>query len=183
MITTIKGRFIGGGLFAKKEGKEKHSACIVLEGSGDLSRIQAIRDEALKEEFGDKIPKSLQDWTAKQGDDEDYASFGKMFINPKSGYKPMIGTKRNGNFEVVGEDEGIIYPGCFVHASVAAFAYKDDDKKGIKPGVTLILRAVCFWKDGEALGSRFNESEFAECESEMDADVFGAEDETVSSLL
>lgn len=183
-IAVIKGRFIGGGLFALKEGKEKFSACIVLEGDDDAKKIRAIRDEALAEEFGDKLPKDLQDWTLNKGEDEDFASFGKMFINPKSTNPVAVGYKRDGSFVTTAQDDGIVYAGCHVHASVSAFAYPGDAKKSIRPGVTLLLRAVCFWKDGEALGNRFSESEFAGVESEMDEAAFGAGDsETVSSLL
>lgn len=181
MITTVKGRFIGGGLFEMKEGKKKFSACVVLDGKEDEAKIRKIRDEALEEEFGNKIPRNLQDWTAKEGDDEEYASYGKMFINPKSSKKVAVGKKVDGAFQEI-EDDGTVYAGCNVHASVAAYAYKGDAKKGINPGVTLLLRAICFWKDGESLGNRFSESEFDACESEMDSAAFG-EEETTSSLL
>lgn len=182
MITTVKGRFIGGGLFEMKENKKKHSACVVLDGDDDQKKIRKIRDEALTEKFGSKIPKNLQDWTMKEGDDEDYASYGGIFINPKSSKKVAIGTKKNGSFEPVDQDDGVVYPGCHVHVSVSAYAYDSNPKENILPGVTLILRAVCFWKDGEPLGNRFSESEFDSCESEVDADAFG-EAETTSSLL
>lgn len=183
MITVVKGRFIGGGLFDLKEGKKKHSACIVLEGDDDAGKIRKIRDDAIAEEFGSKVPKDLQDWTLNKGDDEDYASFGKLFINPKSKDRVSVGVKKDGRFVPVDAEDGVVYPGCYVHASVSAYAYAGDAKKQIKPGVTLILRGVCFWKDGEPLGNRFSDSEFDEVESEVDSSAFGADEATTSSLL
>lgn len=182
LTATIKGRYIGGGLFDLREGKKKFSACIVLDGDEDLKKIHAARDAAIEEEFGAKPPSGLQDWTAAEGTDEDYASYGGMFINPKSTKKVPVFVRREGRLVPITSEDEIIYAGCHVHASVVAYAYKANPAKQIKAGVTLILRGVQFWKDGEALGNRFNESEFDGLESELDEESLGAE-ETESSLL
>jgi hypothetical protein len=63
---------------------------------------------------------------------------------------------------------------------VTAYAYKGDTKQGIKPGASLRLRGVLFWKDGERLGDSFKEDEFDGFDSEIDEEAFG---EATSSLL
>jgi hypothetical protein len=183
MQTTVKGRFVGGALYQAKETQSgmKFTACVVLE-PGEEEKIRKIRDEAIAEEFGSKKPKGLKDWTLRKGDDEEFEhSFEKFFINPKAGdtRKPAILRKVSGVCEPT-ED---VYPGCYVHVSVNAFAYTGDSKKGMDPGVTLGLRGVLFWKDGEKIGGGFREDEFADADSEEDSFEYGANAEAESSLL
>lgn len=177
MQCVVKGRFIGGALYEPKESQSgmKYSACVVLE-PGEEDKIRAIRDEALKEKFGSKLPKSLKDWTLRKGDDEDYEhSFERWFINPKSPDKKRPGIMRRVQGELEPTED--VYPGCYVHVSVNAYAYESGD---LGAGITLGLRGVLFWKDGEVLGGGFRASEFDGYDSEVDSDAFGEE---TSSLL
>ncbi len=182
MQTTVKGRFIGGGLYQAKEanGKTQFSACVVLE-PGEADKVNRAIESAIHEEFGSKPPKGLQDWGVRVGDDEEFEhSFERQFINPKASEdkKPKVLKRVEGEL-VECED---VYPGCFVHVSVNAYAYKGDSNKGIKPGASLRLRGVMFWKDGDRIGDSFKENEFEGFESEVDEDAFG-EEATTSSLL
>lgn len=169
---TVKGRFIGGALFEPKEtdGKTQYNACVVLD-DGEAAKIEKITQAAVKEKWDGKKPSGLQNWGVREGDDPEYAhSFEKQFINPKAGLKvkPAVLVKRDGVMQNVEEDDGIIYPGCYVAVSVNAYAYDGDKTKNIKPGVTLGLRGVMFIKDGEPLTDRLNaESEFADFDSEF----------------
>ena len=170
---TVKGRFIGGALFAPKEtdGKTQYNACVVLD-DGEAVKVERVIRAAAKEKWGDKMPAGLQNWGVREGDDPEFAhSYEKQFINPKAGEKvqPAVLAKRNGVMENVEEDDGIVYPGCYVAVSVNAYAYAGDKAKNIKPGVTLGLRGVMFLRDGEPLTDRLNaESEFADFDSEFD---------------
>ncbi|QEF98178.1 hypothetical protein Mal15_22260 [Stieleria maiorica] len=179
MQCVVKGRFIGGAIYKPKDTQSgmKYSACVVLE-PGEEDKIREVRAEAMADEFGSKTPKGMKDWTLRKGDDEEFEhSYEKLFINPKAGEekKPALLRRVQGKLEPT-ED---IYPGCYVHVSVNAFAYSGDSKKGIDPGVTLGLRGLMFWKDGEPLGGGFRESEFEGFESEVDADAFGEEAESL----
>ena len=156
---TVRGRFIGGSIYQPKDnnGRAQYSACIVLD-DGEEAKIEGAVKEAITAEFGSKAPK-LQDWSVRVGDDEEYEhSFGKKFINPKSSEKkpPTLFRKVEGSLEPT-ED---IYAGCYVAASVNAYAYKGDKSKGVNPGVTLQLRGLLFLEDGEPLADKVTESEF-----------------------
>lgn len=164
---TVTGRFVGGGLFEprldpqNKDKAPKFSACVVLD-EGQAAIIEGIRDVALEEKFGNKVPKGLQDWTVREGDDEDFeATFGKMFINPKMSNNKNKEPKRvhrdeSGAHVSVKQSDDIIYPGCKVAISVNAYAYSGDQGAGIKPGVTLGLRAVMYTGKGERLDDNVN---------------------------
>lgn len=176
---TVKGRYIGGAIFSPKEldGKQQYNCCLVLE-KGEAAKVRAIVDAAIAEKWGNKKPAGLQDWSIRVGDDPEYASYEQEYINPKASPKsqPAVLVKRDGIPAKTSQEEGIVYPGCFVAASVHAYAYDGDKAKSIKPGVTLSLRGVMFWKDGEPLSDRLNaEAEFADIESEFDEadEMFG----------
>lgn len=184
---TVTGRFIGGALFEPKEhedgGKPKYSACVVLD-EGEDAKVKKLAAAAVKNKWGNKKPGGLQNWTVREGDDEEYEqSFEKLYINPKSTREPQTVIRRNGVMEKVELDDDILYTGCYVAVSVGVYAYDGDKKKGIKPGVTLNLRAAMFLKDGERLSDSVNaENEFDGFKSEAAAndddfgDIFGEED-------
>lgn len=179
---TVKGRFIGGGLFEPKVGRDYWNASIVLE-EGEADKVRAAAKAALEAEFGNKVPKNLEDWTVRVGDDEDFASYDREFVNAKSKKNPpQVVVKRNGVLHEVSAEDDIVYPGCYVAASLNVYAYQGSKENNIKPGVTCSLRAVMFWKDGEKLSNRFDESEFDEFDSEIE-DMELDELDDVNSIL
>lgn len=148
----VKGRFVGGGLFEMKEGKNKFSACIALE-DGEEEKVNALIEAAVTDKWGSKKPKGMETHGCKMGDDEDYPTFEKWFINPKNKMPVTVVRKsKEGVLHEVTKESGTVYPGCFVGAEISAFAY-DGNGKDIKPGVTLSLQGVCFWKTGDKLSS------------------------------
>jgi len=176
---TVKGRFVGGGLFEPKEqengGKPKFSACIVLD-EGQDEKVEEIIENALNNKWGKKRPPGLQNWGVREGDDPEFeASFERNFINPKSTSAPKTLVKVDGVATKVTQEERVIYAGCYVAVSISAYAYDGDKKKGIKPGVTLNVRAVMFLKDGERLGDSVDvDEEFEGFDSDLDDDdMFG----------
>jgi hypothetical protein len=66
--------------------------------------------------------------------------------------------------EQVADADGVIYAGCYVHASVEIYAY-DSPKWGRR--INAVLRGVKFCADGEGFGGSTAAS----------ADEFGADDE------
>lgn len=184
---TVRGRFVGGGLFEAREDprnpdrKAKFSACIVLDDGEDKKVSEAV-ENALENKWGNKLPGGLQDWGVREGDDPDYeASFEKMFINPKSTKKPAV-LRRDGTTHVqVEQKDDVVYPGCYVAVSIDAYAYDGDKKGGIKPGVTLTMRSVLYRKKGERLDDYVNPDkefegiEVEEIEVEGDDDFLGTD--------
>ena len=164
---TVVGRFVGGALFAPKANRDdpersRYSACIVLDRD-EAQEIRRIVAAAVQDWWGNKKPAGLQDWGLRQGDDPDYAaSYGKDFINPKALNAPPVLVCRGGIYQTTTQEEDLVYPGCYVAASVSAYAYEGDRARNIKPGVTLQLRSVLFVRDGERLDDAVNpEVEFA----------------------
>lgn len=181
---TVTGRFIGGGLFQPRANENspdrpRYSACIVLD-KGEDEKVDEVIERAMSDRWGNKLPAGLQDWGVREGDDPEYeTSYGQKFINPKSTKPPKTLVKEGTVYVETTLDDGVIYPGCYVGASIEAYAYDGDKKKGIKPGVTLNLRAVLFRKDGERLDDYMDaESEFGgvkvEASNDNDEDDFMA---------
>ena len=168
---TVKGRLLGGGIWKARENpndadKMEYSACVVLE-EGQEKKIEALRDAALKKEFGNTSLKGKEDHTLRYGDDEEYEhSFEKHFINPKcrEDRPHAMKVRRNGTVKDTTMEEDLIYPGCNVAVSVSAYAYQGGKK--FKAGVTLNLRALMFLSHNERLSDTVNDSEFDGFESD-----------------
>lgn len=172
---TVKGRMINNATFNPKTneyGKEQYSALVILD-NGEEEKIKEAKSLACKEEFGGKIPANLQDWTVREGDDEDYdLTFGKRFINAKATKKPKALVRRNGELEQIGEDDGLIYAGVNVAVSVDIYAYKKNVDKKIPAGVSCGLRAVMFRSHNDPLSSNIiNDDEFDGIESDDDLEL------------
>jgi len=166
--TTVIGRYVGGSLFEVND-DGKFTACVVLEPGQD-TKVEAIRDAAKAEKWGNKQPSKVTDWTVREGDDPEYeTSFGSFYINPKASAKsqPKTVIKRDGVLESV--DDGVIYPGCYVAVSLNAYCMDANPEKKMKACVCLGLGNVMFLKDGERLGGSSNpDDDFADFESETD---------------
>ena len=163
-------------LFEKSEGMNggegKYQCELIFGSDADLAELRRAANEAAKDKWGDKIPKNLRS-PFRQGDEdrEDKDGYaGSIFIGARSKDRPGV---------VVGRDRqpcgdpSEVYGGCYVKASVTAFAY---DQAGNK-GVSFALNNVWKIKDGEPFGSRRNaEQEFGQ--AEVDEDAFGEADDS-----
>lgn len=173
---TVTGRFIGGGLFQPRANENdpertRYSACVVLD-EGQDKKIEKIVQQAISDRWGGKKPAGLQNWGVREGDDPEYeASFEQKFINPKSTRQPQTLVRQGDIYVATTMEDGVIYPGCYIGVSVEAYGYESDKKKGIKPGVSLNLRAVLFRADGERLDDYLDAaSEFSDVEVESSED-------------
>jgi len=166
-------------LFRKAEGlnggEGKYQCELIFEPDADLSELKKAVEQAAKDRWGDKIPKNLKspfrNGDTDRAEKDGYA--GNTFIGARSKDKPgvVVGRDRRPPYE-----ESEVYGGCYVKASVTAFAY---DSAGNK-GVSFALNNVWKLRDGDPFGNaRSAEREF-ETAGEMDADMFGTE---VDSLL
>lgn len=170
---TVTGRLINNAIFTPKVdetyGKENYSALLVLD-EGQEAKIKAAYTKAVNETFDGKPPANLQDWTVREGDDEEYElTFGKKFINAKHTRKPRTVARMNGDLVDISADEGLLYAGCYVAVSIDVYAYKKNSEKKIPAGVSLGLRAVMFKAHGEPLSSGgVSDDEFDGFESDDD---------------
>jgi hypothetical protein len=143
----IKGRFIGGPLFHPRKTEEhkaaQYGATIVLD-DGEETKLAAAVTQAIADKWDGKKPPGLQDWAQRVGNDPDYPSFEKNYINPKASSVgkdgqdiPRPGTfiKRGGVVQPIDQASGIIYPGCYVAVEIDVYAYDGN-------GVTYISQSL-----------------------------------------
>lgn len=131
-------------------GKPKFSATFLLnkkEHAALIAQMEKAIERTALEKFGKKITlkhKCLRDGNEK----DDTAGYGDevMFIPSTSETRPPV---VDGKLVPLAEEDGRIYAGCYVNATIRLFAYAHP--VGGK-GVSAQLRAVQFVKDGESLG-------------------------------
>lgn len=139
---------------AMEDGGQKFYSCALLIPKSDTITLKKIKAaiEAAKENgkgiFGGKIPSNLKlplrDGDAEKPDDETYA--GHYWINVKSKQKPGLVDKEKN--EIL--DPADLYSGCYVRATINAFAFAKSGNKGIGFGLNNMQKL----SDGEALSGR-----------------------------
>jgi hypothetical protein len=172
-VITPEARLSYPHLFRPQEGldggKDKYGCELIFAPGTDLSALKAAANLAAKKKWGDKVPKKLRTPFRIGDEDRDGKDGyqGATFIGARSADKPgiVIGQNRD-----ICTDESQIYGGCYVRASVTAFAY---ETKG-NAGVSFALNNVWKLRDGEPFGNRVPaDQDFADCDA--DAEAFGAE--------
>lgn len=132
-------------------GKSEYSVDILFDKKTDLSKLKDLVDSTIKERWGTKIPKVLiqpikdGDGTKRNGEPYGEEYHGHYFVTVKNTRKP--GVVDSQNEDILTEEE--IYGGCYIRASINAFAY---DRSG-NCGVSFSLNNVQKVKDGEAFGA------------------------------
>ena len=141
----------------------KYSATFIIpKDHADLPAVKKAYFEAGKEAFasdfgGTGWPKG---YTCSLKDaDKDVDGSGELLAEKNPAYKGCYileanSTRRpvaiNRNKAAITEEDGIIYSGCYVNASLAAAGYTFGK---VKKGVKCYLNGVQFVKDGERFGS------------------------------
>jgi hypothetical protein len=156
---------------AMEEGKEPtFSATFLLDCEKHaklIAKIESMIERVALDEFKKKIKLSDRNKCLHDGneypDKEGYGD-GVMFLRSSNRTRPPV---VNRDMSPITEQDGIIYAGCYVNASVRLFAW--EHKTGGK-GVSASLRAIQFVKDGESFGAGKVdvESEFDSLEDEME---------------
>ena len=178
----VEGRFTGGALFAPKvnpqNGQEKYTLNLVL-NDGEEKKVESAIKAAIQEKWGGKTPAGMMQWALRKGDDPEYASFDKYYINAKANTvsakgvplkRPGTFIKRDGVLHTVEATDDIIYPGCFVAVEVNVYCYNEDKAKNMKAGVSIGFNKVLFRKHGERLTSQTNAADtFSGLDSEEEA--------------
>lgn len=141
-----------------EKAEPKYSARFLI-SKKDTATIAAVEQailNAAKDTFGakaDSILRGIRDdhkaFAFQDGDHPRYEGqegcAGHWILNAKSKTRPSV-VDRDGTTPVT-ESDNIIFGGCYVNASVEAFAYSNDSK-----GVSFNLRAVAFNSKGDAFG-------------------------------
>lgn len=175
---TVKGTLLKADVYetVELESGDKYRVLMTLD-AGEGDKIRKLRDAALESEFGNKVPKNLQDWTVREGDDEERDTFEMDFIHAKSTRKPKTVRMVNGKAVAIDEVDAdeYFYPGAKVACLVDVYAYKGS--KSVQPGVTAGFSALCFVANGERLagGGADADAAFEGIESE-EASVEEVED-------
>jgi hypothetical protein len=147
------------------EGSEpKYSATFIIpKDHPDLPAVKRAFFEAGQESFAKEFAKAgvwPRGFTCSLKDaDTEVDSMGEILAEKNEAYKGCYileanSAKRpvviNRNKAAVTEEDGIIYSGCYVNASLAAAGYTFGK---MKKGVKAYLNGVQFVKDGERFGS------------------------------
>lgn len=161
----------------QQEGRPKpeYSCCLVFAPATDLAKLRQAVGAAATEKWGEKAREMARNEQIRlpfRTDVADKYPDGSTFINVKSTRKPEIVSiyaGPDGKPQVI-DDEDHVYAGCFVRASLRAFAYEQSGNRG----VSLALGNIQKLKDGERLGGfRHAADEFEALEGAQD-EVLGA---------
>lgn len=156
--------------------KPKYQCELIFEKGTDITALRQSATKCAREKWGEKIPKNLKTpFRSGDADREGKDGYeGAIFISARSAAKPGIVVGPNRELCL---DESEVYGGCYVRASVTAFAYEVKNKAGaiVNQGVSFALNNVWKVKDGEPFGNRRT--------AEDDFAGFDNETETVDSLL
>ena len=142
---------------------EKFAATFLIPKSDSktVSAIESACKQALIDKFGEgKIPKGFK-MPLADGDEKDYQGYQDHFIIKANTKKRP--TLVNRDKTPIVEEDGILYGGCYVNASIDLWVM--DNAYGKK--VLASLNAIQFVKDGEAFGTK---SEGADCFESLDDD-------------
>lgn len=130
-------------------GKFAATFLIAKSDTKTVAAIEAACKQALIEKFGDKIPKGFK-LPIVDGDDKEYQGYADHFsIKASTKKRPTL---VNRDKTPIVEEDGILYGGCYVNASLDIWVM--DNSYGKK--VLASLNAIQFVKDGEAFASGSN---------------------------
>jgi len=147
------------------EDTEKYAATFLIPKSDTktVASIEQACKQALVEKYGEgKVPKGFK-MPIVDGDDKEYQGYADhVCIKASTKKRPTL---VNRDKTPIAEEDGILYAGCYVNASIDVWIM--DSSYGKK--VLASLNAIQFVKDGEAFGTK---SEGAECFEYLDDDEF-----------
>lgn len=131
------------------EDTEKYAATFLIPKS-DTKTVNAIEQAcltALKEKYADKVPKGFK-LPLVDGDEKEYQGYADhVCIKANTKKRPTL---VNRDKTPIVEEDGILYGGCYVNASIDVWVM--DNSYGKK--VLASLNAIQFVKDGESFGTK-----------------------------
>lgn len=138
---------------AMKGGKPKFSATLLLnkkEHAAVIKKVEQLIERATLDKFGKKMTFKTDNVCLHDGNEKaEKDGYGDevMYLVAKSDTRPEV---VDAALVRINEEDGKIYGGCYVDASVELFAYHH--KESGSKGVSAQLRAVRFRKDGPSFG-------------------------------
>lgn len=127
---------------------EKYAATFLIAKSDTktIASIEQACKAALVEKYGNTIPKGFK-LPLVDGDDKEYQGYADhVCIKASTKKRPTL---VNRDKTPIVEEDGILYGGCYVNASIDVWVM--DNSYGKK--VLASLNAIQFVKDGEAFGT------------------------------
>lgn len=150
-----------------------YSCTLVFEEGTDLSALEKLAEAAGRDKWGDKYASLVKTGKIRSpfradGEEKGYPE-GSTFINIKSKQAPGIVSIYPGDDGKPAKitDPGQVYAGCYVRASVRAFAYDVNGNKG----VSFALNNVQKMADGDRLDGRSRAEDEFEADSNAAADL------------
>lgn len=142
-------------------GDPKYSCCLVFPAGSDLKELKKAAIEAAQEKWGEKAVPGIRSGKLRmpfRDDPEDVADKGypegSTFMNVRTKKAPGVVSifpdPNNDGKPMPITDEDEVYAGCYVRASLRAFAY---DTQGNR-GVSFALNNVQKLRDGERIDGR-----------------------------
>lgn len=176
-VITPKGRLSYPALFEPKippqQTEPVYSCTIVFEDGVDLSSLMKAAEECGKEKWGDKYAALVKGGKIRSpfredGEEKGYPP-GSIFINIKSKQAPGIVSIFPGEDGKPAKitDPGQVYAGCYVRASVRAFAYDVNGNKGVSFALNNIQKVA----DGDRLDGRSRAEDEFEADANASADL------------
>lgn len=146
----FKPKSFGGDDDSKAQSEPKFRCAFILDKKKNAKTIESIKKAvayALKDKYGDKIPKGFKGCLRDGSEKEDMDGYGPdvMFVSAGTTKRPVVVDRDR---TPLTEDDGKPYAGCYVNASIRVWV--QDNKFGKR--VNAQLRAVQFAKDGESFG-------------------------------
>lgn len=155
------------------EGKEpQYSVTMLFDRDTDISDLKKAVKQVIVETWGadkTKWPKNLRT-PFKDGDEKNLeAHKGKVVVEARSKNKPgIVDAKLR---EIIEQEE--VYSGCYMRASINAYAYDVQGNKGVAFGLNNLQKI----KDGEAFSGKANaKDDFDEVEELNDMDESAEDD-------
>ncbi len=155
---------------------EKYAATLLIDKEdAQVATLTDTMKKVAAEKFGNNIPKSLK-WCIQDGDEKEYDGYAGCFaIKATTKRRPVV---IDGNKTPIADEDGKIYAGCYVNASIDLWCM--DNQYGKR--VLASLNGVQFARDGDAFGNNSNSalSDFEEIEVTPTApsDPFAESDDT-----
>ena len=132
------------------EDTEKYAATFLISKSDTktVASIEQACKAALVEKYGEgKVPKGFK-LPLVDGDDKEYQGYADcVYIKANTKKRPTL---VNRDKTPIVEEDGILYGGCYVNASIDVWVM--DNSYGKK--VLASLNAIQFVKDGESFGTK-----------------------------
>lgn len=142
----------------EQSGKDEYSIKMIFDKDEDFTDLKKIIQEAIRNKWGTNPPKGLK-MPLKNGNESDLDKYpedeDKIIANAKTLLAPP-GVVDAQIQPIIDPKE--VYSGCYMRATLTAYAYDKGGGKGVAFGLQNLMKV----KDGEPLTSRATaESDFA----------------------